>query len=95
MIGSQERKEMIAKIRNEGSFEYNTRGDLIVSRRPIHTKKLKDYKVCPNCKVHFSRNAIRKHYPKCIPAYEKGDRSVHIMGNFIRNQIHKKASDTL
>lgn len=80
LIGSQERNQIIAKIRNQGSFEYNTRedfnkGDLIVPRRSKYSKKFNNFKVCPNCKVHYSKYAIRKHYPKCIPDYEKGDRS--------------------
>lgn len=68
---------------------------MIVVRRSKLSKKFNYYKVCPNCKGHYSKYGIRKHYPKCIPDYEKGDRSVHLMGKFMRCQIHKKASDVL
>lgn len=68
---------------------------MIEPRRSKYSKKINDFKVCPNCKVHYSKTAIRKHYPKCIPDYEKGDRSVHLMGKFLRCQIHRNASDVL
>lgn len=74
--------------------QYN-RGDLIVPRPSKYTRKLNDFKVCPSCKGHYSKYAIRKHYPKCIPHHIKGDRSIHMMGKFIRGQIHKTASHTL
>lgn len=101
-LGNPDRRKIIDSIRKKGTFEYNTNsvynhGNLIVSRRPScpEKKDISYYRVCPNCKGHYSKFAIRKHYSKCIPKHVKGDRSVNIMGKLISGQIHFKASETL
>ncbi|XP_074035965.1 uncharacterized protein isoform X2 [Leptinotarsa decemlineata] len=98
--GCSERKHLIDIIRKRGCFEYNNNeaynnGNLIVARRSKHLKERNEYKLCPHCKGFFSKFTIRKHYPKCIPKYIKGDRSINIMGKILNDDIHSAASPML
>lgn len=98
----EERKQIIGIIRNRGCFEFNTNkkyndGHLIVSRRPKGTSKktADDYKPCPSCKGLFSKNTIRKHFPKCVPDWKKGNRLFYILGKRVYGKVHEKACKVL
>lgn len=102
LSGCEERRKIIEIIRKEGSFQFNTDenhniGDMIVSRRPTKhlVKTDRDYKTCPSCKGMYSKKSIRKHFPKCIPNWKKGDRFVTVMSKRVRADIHKSASAVL
>lgn len=70
-IKSPERQLLISKIRKEGNFlllskDYTT-GKIIPVRRPAEADKCggKRFTTCPSCKVLYTRNNIRHHFPKC------------------------------
>ncbi|XP_074028803.1 uncharacterized protein [Leptinotarsa decemlineata] len=98
--GTEGRKRIIDGLRKQGCFEFNTdknlnTGHLIVSRRTKYVKQSSDYKICPYCKGMFSKNTIRKHYAKCIPSHEKGNKKMSILSKRVHAKVHKTASSIL
>lgn len=102
IIGCQERHQLIAVLRNRGTFLFNTKnaynnGQLLVTRRPNVNldKHVNDYKVCPHCKGFYSKNGLRRHYIKCEKEAVRGEKTLFSTSRRVHGQVHKKADNTL
>lgn len=101
--GSTERKNIIATLRKNGNFKYNTdksfnKGQLLVCRRPKPSWKRSagQFLPCAICKGFFASNNLRHHVKSCgKDKLKSGERVVKVLGKKILGRIHPVACKRL
>lgn len=97
---SLERKRLIDRIRRKGDFVYNSKhqedGKRILCRNPQKRHPIISfhYRVCPNCKGHFLKDTLRRHYRNCSMT-PKGIRDVTIKSRKLYINLEKSADRIL
>lgn len=93
--GSTERKSIIAVLRRNGNFKYNTdksiNKELLVCRRPKQSwnRSAAHFLPCVVCKGFFATNNLRHHVRICgKDKIKPGERVVKVLGKKILGRIH-------
>ena len=100
--GSDERKDIMAKIRKRGQFFFNTHrsvntGERKVSRRPNarYNKSATDFATCPSCFADYAKTSLRHHYRRCAKRNSAKQRNILMTSKKIIGRIHPQACDIL
>lgn len=98
--GCSERKKIIDTLRKKENFKFNIekqykgQGFIPVRRaRENHSKILKNYLACGNCKGHYVKSNLRHHFKKCTGRTGEKNRIAKVMGRRLEGKCLKEADE--